>query len=430
MTPDPSGVLQDHGERLVLQPAMSGGDPPAWPGARWIGAVDTLALAGGAGIRLDGHAGYERARLLVKAGGAVRGFVEVETPGGVLDRRVFDDAVSRLPMVDAIPPAASLPRITAVVCTRDRPGMLRNALLAILAADYPCFDVVIVDNAAKTEETADLVRNEFDDGRVTLVKEPLPGLSHARNAGLRAAQGDWVAFTDDDVVVDPGWLQALAAAIDYVPGAGCVTGLVPAGELRSPAQAFFERRVSWSKVLSPKVYSLAAPPADLPTFPFCIGEFGTGANFAVDRRKALALGGFDTDLGAGTRCGGGEDVDMFTRVLLAGHPLVVQPAAVVWHRHRDDFASLRAQARGYGTGLGAWLTKILSNPHTARIALGRSPRAARNFLHNALLARPAGNSGPESDPFRQELTRVLLTELFSVAAGPGKYLLQRRAGTG
>lgn len=428
MISGPGGALL-RGQQVVLCPAMSAEVPPEWSDARWVGTVDLAAVADASEIRLRDHAGYRRARLLVRSGDAVRGFVDIEAPDGVVDRRKLDRAVAGLPQPGAIPAAASFPRMTTVVCTRDRPALLRTALQAILAVDYPNFDVLVVDNGARTSETNDLVRAEFDDGRVTLVSEPAPGLSRARNAGLRAAKGEWVAFTDDDVVVDPGWLKAIAAAIGYRPGAACVTGLVPAGELRSPAQAFFDRRVSWSRTVSPAVYALDNPPPDMPTFPFCIGEFGTGANFAVDRHKTLALGGFDPDLGAGTRTGGGEDIDMFTRMLLAGHPLVVQPAAIVWHRHRDDFASLRAQARGYGTGLGAWLTKILSNPHTARIALARSPEAARRFLLNAFLSRPtAAKGGPDPDPFRGELTRVLLLELLSVAAGPGRYFLQRLGG--
>jgi len=74
---------------------------------------------------------------------------------------------------------------------------------------------------------------------------------------------------------------------------------------------------------------------------------------------------------------------MFTRVILEGYSLVVQPSAIVWHRHRDDLDDLSAQARGYGSGLGAWLTKILLNPHTARLALARTPRVAWSFLPSA-----------------------------------------------
>jgi GT2 family glycosyltransferase len=430
---EPGGeMLQAEEDRAMeLVPAMPSHVPPDWSGARWIGALDLASLSGHTHLKLQNHTGYGRARLLVREGAAVRGFVDVEIHQGLLDRRVLESAVAALPAVAAELHASSTPSITVIVCTRDRSSLLRVSLAAILNLDYPNFDVVVVDNAPRTSETVDMLRTEFSDPRITLVKEPVPGLSNARNAGLRIARGDIAAFTDDDVVVDKGWLQAIAAGFERSPDTACVTGLVPAGEIRSRVQGYFDDRVSWSKGLEPKVFSLAAPPADLPTFPFCIGAFGTGANFAVDRRTALELGSFDRALGVGTRTGGGEDIDMFTRMILAGHSLVVQPSAIVWHRHRDDLEELRVQARGYGLGLGAWLTKILSNPHTAKLALARSPRAARNFLRNARVQKgPAAGRLPGRGSWDTQLAKVLRVELYSVALGPLNYMLERRSGGG
>lgn len=420
------------GAVLEIAPAMESRVLPDWPGARWIGTVDMKNLPGHTRLRLLNHAGYEHARLLVREGTSVRGFVEIETPESVLDSELLRRAVAALPAAAACAPhGSSTPSVTVIVCTRDRAPLLRGSLEAILNLDYPNFDVVVVDNAATTSETLDMVHHEFPDPRITLVREPVPGLSHARNAGLRKAGADIVAFTDDDVVVDKAWLREIAAGFERAPNAACVTGLVPAGEVRSRVQGYFDDRVSWSKTLEPKVYSLAEPPAELPTFPFCIGAFGTGANFALDRRTALELGSFDTALGVGTRTGGGEDIDMFTRVILAGHSLVVQPSAIVWHRHRDDLEELRIQARGYGLGLGAWLAKILSNPQTAKLALARSPRAARNFLRNARVNRgPAVDRSPGSRSWDAQLAKVLRMELYSVALGPLNYLLERRYGGG
>jgi hypothetical protein len=209
---------------------------------------------------------------------------------------------------------------------------------------------------------------------------------------------------------------------------------VPSGELRTAVQAFFDDRVSWSRNLRPRRFSIADPPAGLPMFPFSVGEFGTGANFALRRSYALGIGGFDTAFGVGTRTGGGEDLDMFTRVILAGQSLVVEPSALVWHRHRDDLAALRHQARGYGTGLGAWLTKIALNPRTAILALRRSPTA---LVH---LFRKGGGALPDSGErmtvtasatdgaLRREINRVGWYELACVARGPWAYFRQRWSG--
>jgi GT2 family glycosyltransferase len=348
----------------------------------------------------------------------------------MVERSVFMSAVGLLPEAPAAHTAVSTPSITVIVCTRDRHSLLREALGAILRLDYPNFDVVVVDNAALTPATREMVRHEFPDPRVRLIVEPIPGLAQARNAGLRRARGDIVAFTDDDTVVDEAWLSEIAAGFERDPDAACVSGLVPSGELRSRTQAYFDSRVSWSKNLEPRVFSLAAPPDDVPMFPFTSGAFSTGANFALNRRTALSMGGFDTAFGAGTRTGGAEDIDMFTRIILEGHSLVIQPSAVVWHRHRDDFAELRSQASAYGNGLGAWITKVLMNPRTARMALVRSPYAVRRLFSLGRPHQQLGHSGKQPDQWDRGIARLGRLELISVVRGPINYFLQRLSGEG
>ncbi len=422
-----------------LAPAMPQGSAPEWPDARWVGDIRLDLLGDHDRIRLQDAVGYDRARLLVRDGASVLGFVDVPSPGGLVSRAALDAAVLQLaPLprrIEPVPSALGTPSITVIVCTRDRASQLRLALSAILALEYPNFTVVIVDNASKTTDTADLVRREFADPRVSLVTEPIAGLSRARNTGLAAATGEIVAFTDDDVVVDASWLTELAAAFGREPEAGCVTGLVPSGELRSRAQQYFDERVSWSRNLAPMSYSLARPPADSPMFPFSVGDFGTGANFALRRDLLLSLGGFDQALGVGTRTGGGEDIDMFTRVLLAGRALVVQPSAIVWHRHRADLSALRVQAIGYGTGLGAWLTKILLNRRTASMAMRRGPVALARLISIAFHPRASSTVdratvSSSGDELHREIRRVGMLELISVLRGPANYLMQRRADRG
>ena len=229
-------------EHLVLElpRAMESPVRPDWSGARWIGAVDLTSLNGHKSLKLRDSEGYERARLLVREGSSVRGFVDVEAPGGVLDRATLDSATAALPEAEPVAAAVSAPSITVVICTRDRASVLRGALEALLSLDYPDYDILVVDNAARSTETKDMVRQEFQDPRIRLIEEPVPGLSHARNTGLEHARGDIVAFTDDDVVVDHAWLREIAAGFERAPVTACVTWLVPAGEVRSRAQGYFD----------------------------------------------------------------------------------------------------------------------------------------------------------------------------------------------
>jgi GT2 family glycosyltransferase len=454
------------GTELVLRRPMVSPVPPAWDGALWVGDLDLRALDaaradGVVALRLLDADGYRHARLLVREGDTVLGFVEVAVDRGtvllaqvVAEVAALDRAGAELAETTA--PHTDDTTVTVVICTRDRADQLRTALTSVLAIDHPSFDVVVVDNASATTATADLVAREFPDRRVRLVTEPVPGLASARNTGLRHATGTIVAFTDDDVVVDRGWLTALARAFASASDVVCVSGLVPSGELRTPVQRYFDDRVSWSRNLRRREFRLAEQPADLPMFPFSVGEFGTGANFALRRTTALELGGFDTAFGVGTRTGGGEDLDVFTRVLFAGGALVVDPSALVWHRHRSDLAALRAQATGYGVGLGAWLTKVALDPRMAARAASRAPQAFVRLVgkgagdlaegpEHAVDGAPTsgvssavGTGSTETTETRttapthaelvREVRRVGRLELASVLLGPGRYLLQRWDG--
>ncbi|ANI37924.1 glycosyltransferase family 2 protein [Mycolicibacterium vaccae] len=376
---------------VTIRPVLAAAAPPDWDGAVWVGEI----WAGASGVhRLHDAHGFRRARLLVRAESGPLGFVELDIVDQSIDPQQLRAALADLPAPDPSPaaPAVRPVSISIVICTRDRVSMLRTALESALAVNYPDFEIVVVDNAGATDATLRYVES-LADPRVRVVKEPQPGLSRARNAGLLAAAGEVVAFTDDDVVVDRHWLGAIARGFGRGPSVWCVSGIVPAAELRTPAQAYFDTRVAWSTCLEARVFDRSAPPADIPLFPFAVGHYGTGANFAVDRAVAVELGGFDEALGAGAPAGGGEDLDMFFRVLAAGGQLVYEPAALIWHRHRADGDGLAAQSRTYGTGLGAWIAKVACDRRTAPdavlTAVRRAPAFARHLSYSASTSRPA-----------------------------------------
>ncbi|MFN2538350.1 MAG: glycosyltransferase family 2 protein, partial [Mycobacteriales bacterium] len=215
---------------------------------------------------------------------------------------------------------------------------------------------VVVDNAPRTEATRRVVE-ELADSRVRYLRETRPGLSVARNTGTRAAQGGVIAFTDDDVVVDAGWLTGLVRGFTRTSHVGCVTGLVPSAELETAPQQFFDAKVHLSSSTTPRLFDLLDNRDASALYPYASGRVGTGANFAISRTAYDELGGCDEALGAGALTRGGEDLDWFVRTLTAGWTIAYEPSAVVWHRHRRDLASLSDQLYGYGTGLTAYLLK-------------------------------------------------------------------------
>jgi glycosyltransferase involved in cell wall biosynthesis len=104
-----------------------------------------------------------------------------------------------------------------VLCTRNRAGLLRDALESALEIEYPSdrFELVLVDNGS-TDDTADVTRSAAGRAQfpIRYVYEPRPGLSIARNRGVRESRGAHVAFTDDDQLVDKHLLREFRRVVD------------------------------------------------------------------------------------------------------------------------------------------------------------------------------------------------------------------------
>jgi GT2 family glycosyltransferase len=274
--------------------------------------------------------------------------------------------------------------------------------------------VVVVDNAPRTQDTRGVV-DELADPRVRYLLEPRPGLSIARNTGARAATGEVIAFTDDDVVVDRQWLTGLLRGFTRAARIGCVTGLVPSAELETAPQHFFDAKVHWSSSTTPRLFDLDEHRGDSALYPYASGVVGTGANFAVSRAAYHALGGFDEALGAGALTRGGEDLDWFVRTLTGGWTIAYEPAAVVWHWHRRDLESLRDQLYGYGTGLTAYLLKHALTARGFR-------QMSRSALHGLRYSR-----GKHDESLEAGIDRALLRrERIGMLNGPVLYLRARR----
>ncbi len=256
------------------------------------------------------------------------------------------------------------PFVSIIVATRDHPEYLARCLPTLMALHYPCYEVIVVDNAPTTTAAADFIQQAYsDESRIKYVREDRPGLSLARNCGMRVARGEILAFTDDDVIVDSYWLIELVKAFSSGDGVACVTGLVLPLELETQAQAWFEEFGGFNKGSTRRIFDRTSSYVDIPLYPFAAGQFGTGANMAFTSAFLRSVGGFDPVLGTGTRTGGGEDLSTFFQVIISGHRLVYEPASLLYHLHRRDYFQLRKQIYYYGVGLIAYLTKIVfDNP--------------------------------------------------------------------
>lgn len=315
---------------------------------------------------------FLRARVLARWSGVPVGIVEVSVRDGHVGRAEVlqalqqqhphalpREAVRRALLTTGIPaaldpaapldaapePSRPLPKVSVIVCTRDRTTELAACLQSLRRCDPPPAEVIVVDNVPVTDATRELVRERFREFHY--VCELRPGLDWARNRGIAEANGDVIAFTDDDVVVDPSWIGALATIFAADGSIGLVTGLIEPLELETEAQAWFEAyggfgRGCWRR------YFQAIAGRPMPWTLVGVGEMGAGANMAVRRQLFDHVGLFDPALDAGTPTGGGGDLDMFFRLLKSGSLCVYDPAAIVRHHHRRTSDALRRQLRAYG----------------------------------------------------------------------------------
>jgi GT2 family glycosyltransferase len=408
--------------------------------------VIELDLDESSGLRSPGGLGavdpVGRVLALVRLHGHPLGLVTATGAAGesAALRRALVDAAHRelrVPALSTATPAARPGRVgrarvpagpmtvSVIVCTRDREEQLPRCLDSLVRIGHPLLEVIVVDNAPTSDATEQLVRTRYA-GRIRYVREPLAGLSRARNRGLAEARGEICAFTDDDAVADPRWVQALAEAFESDDRIACVTGLVLPAELETRAQLVLERYSTSGRGFTARSWSLR-PPVEDPLVRFSTGRFGLGANMAFRTDVLRALGGFDPATGTGTPSRGGEDLLSFQQVLAAGHTVAYQPDALVWHYHRRTMAALAHQVRGFGVGFSAYLTAAVSHQPSLMVELVR--RLPYGLWRWHITHRIDSRPGQADDATLRGLRRL---ERQGLLSGPFCYLFtvwqQRHAG--
>jgi len=324
---------------------------------------------------------------------------------------VFEKMV--LPSHVAIPDDL-LPKASVVVPTICQdPSRLVLTVETLLALDYPDFDIIVVDNR---RDSRGVPLPSFPGGsKVRVFEESKPGVSAARNRGIANATGDFIAFTDDDVVIDVNWLRELGTRFVNSPEVDGIGGLVLPTELRTQPQLWFEEFFGgFNHTFSAEILSMELLAKTDEMFPYAPGRFGAGCNMAFRRSALETKGGFDVTLGTGTPARGGEDLSLFMKQVLTGGSLAYEPRAVVHHQHRQSEQAFLTQVFGYGVGLTAMFTAmVVRDPrHLARM-FRRIPAGYR------LLTKPRDERSPSSSASYPR--RAYLQHVLGMAYGPLAY---------
>ena len=258
------------------------------------------------------------------------------------------------------------PKVSVVVCAYNAAETLDQCLTSLEQLTYPDFEILVVNDGSR-DRTGEIARQHPS---CRLIDLEHGGLSVARNAGLAAATGEIVAYTDADVRVDPHWLTYLV-------------------------QPFVKREVVAAGGLS-------LPPADSPWMAHCvarspggpthvllddrIAEHVPGCNLAIRSEALRAIGGFNP-----IYLRAGDDVDVCWRLQAEGGRIEFVSAAVVWHHHRASIRGYWRQQVGYGEGQ-SWLIPHHRDKFTgARIAWRGHIYSPLPFVRS--LSRPRVNAG-------------------------------------
>jgi glycosyltransferase involved in cell wall biosynthesis len=313
------------------------------------------------------------------------------------------------------------PFISVIVCTRDRTDQLRLALSGLLELAYPNFEILVVDNAPRTNETADLVQHAFNAiDKIRYVREDRPGLSFARNCGLQHARGKYVAYTDDDAVADRHWLAEIARGFDMGDHVACVTGPMIPPELDTPVQLIAEQFRGRDMKFTRRIFDRELHRSQDPLYPWAAGIYGGGgANMSFRTSVLHEVGGFDPALGTGTPTHGGEDLAMFVELVTRGYQIAYEPGAIVYHAHRADYSALLTQLYGYGVGLTAYLMRFILNRPASLLDI--LPKVGKAVYY--MLDPKSTKNHKRTVNYPAELSKA---ELRGMIFGPIAYLQSRR----
>ncbi len=218
------------------------------------------------------------------------------------------------------PPVLMPPRVSVCLSHFNRPNFLAQALDSLRRQDYPCFEVVLVDDGS-TDPVAQAYLSgldaEFAERNWQLLRQENRYLGAARNHAVRQARGDYVLFMDDDNIAKPHEISTYVRAAQS-SGADILTCFI---------DVFHGTGAPGSRQL-PGARSL--PIGGSATVGLFRNSFGD-ANALVRREVFHAVGGFTEDYGIGH-----EDWEFFARAVLKGYRLLVVPEPLFWYRLAED----------------------------------------------------------------------------------------------
>ena len=196
--------------------------------------------------------------------------------------------------------------LSILICTYNREYFLKLCLDSVLEQtkhySEKDIEIIIIDNNSK-DGTKKLIDNYKSTTPINYYLEENQGLSYARNAGINIANGNYIAFVDDDATINKNWLHSLLVGIKTIKADGFGGPIYPRFEIECPS--WIDKRYFFRKFKNTDGYlnSLVAR-----------GGF-SGGNMCIHKSIFQKIGNFDTNLGMkGNKLGLGEESELFYRL--------------------------------------------------------------------------------------------------------------------
>ena len=285
-------------------------------------------------------------------------------------------------------------KLDVVVPTYNRSQLLCRTISSLLRTPIPAgleVTILIVDNKSK-DDTEQVVRDiqSRAAGSVVYIKETNQGLSHARNAGIRAGVGDIIGFIDDDEEIDESWYNVVVRefshqATQFIGGPYLPNWATPA-----------------PKWLPPGYHAVIGVVVPKPRSPFG-GTFPgilMGGNAVIRRSVFDCIGLYSTKLGrSGKGLLSGEDVEFYRRLCHAGLHGVYVPDLIIYHYIPADRLTRKYHRRWcYWRSVSEGISDRDSRSNVAyifgipRYRIGRALRGLASIPRHLFIAREAGQA--------------------------------------
>lgn len=244
--------------------------------------------------------------------------------------------------------------VSVIVCSRNRADSATVTVASLLRIDDVGLRVYLVDQS--TDEATRTALAEFDDERFLYIRSTTTGKGAAINEGFALVDTEFVAFTDDDCEVTPGWVSGIVQPMRHNAAVGLVFSNVvaPRHDTEKGYVPAFERSEQRTLTRMHQVMS----------------GWGLGAAMAARTEALRSLGGVDEQLGPGSRYPSADDLDLELRFLGAGWHVCETPHAEVIHYGFRTWAEGRDHAVRDWQGIGGSIAKGVRGRRPSFLLIG------------------------------------------------------------